>query len=46
VDGYAGHENAPAYYPAREKALRRMKHEGFRTLDEEASKAEFKSKKH
>jgi urease subunit beta len=32
VDGYAGKENAPAYYPAREKALRRMKHEGFRTL--------------
>jgi urease subunit beta len=45
VDGYAGRENAPAYYPARAKALRRMKHEGFRTLDEAESKAEYKSKK-
>jgi urease subunit beta len=44
VDGYAGKENAPAYYPARAKALRRMKHEGFRTMDEAESKAEYKSK--
>jgi urease subunit beta len=45
VDGYAGRENAPAYYPARSKALRRMQHEGFHTLDEAESKAEYKSKK-
>ena len=45
VDGYAGHENAPAYYPARAKALRRMKHEGFRSMDESVSQSEFKSKK-
>jgi urease subunit beta len=45
TDGYAGHENAPAYYPARAKALRRMKHEGFRSMDEDTSKAEYKSKK-
>lgn len=30
VEGYAGEEDAPTYYPTRERAIRRMQHLGFK----------------
>ncbi|MBQ8308044.1 MAG: urease subunit beta [Alistipes sp.] len=34
VQGFSGVEDLPAYYPTRERALRRVQQEGFRTMEE------------
>lgn len=39
VMGYAGSEDTPVYYPARMKALRRVRKAGFKVLDEASSAA-------
>jgi len=37
VDGYAGDEDAPAYYPARMQALRRVRRAGFKITGEDVA---------
>ena len=41
VDGYAGLEDTPAYYPLKERAVRRVNKYGFRTISEEDAEAGY-----
>lgn len=41
VDGYAGLEDTPAYYPLKERAVRRVNKYGFRTISEENAEAGY-----
>ncbi len=42
VNGYAGEEDAPTYFPARMKALRKIIHLGFKSIPEDQAEAAFK----
>lgn len=42
VMGYTGDEDAPTYFPARLKALRRVRKAGFRIIGEQQAEADFK----
>ncbi len=45
VNGYAGEEDAPSYYPIRMKALRKIIHYGFKSIPEDQAEAAFKQSK-
>lgn len=36
VDGYTGCEDTPTYYPTRHHAIRKMKHRGFKSSEQQA----------
>lgn len=42
VMGYTGDEDAPTYFPARLRALRRVRHAGFRIMQEKDAEAAMK----
>lgn len=42
VMGYTGDEDAPTYFPARLKALRRVRKAGFRIIGEQLAEADYK----
>ncbi len=44
VDGYAGLEDTPTYYPHKIRAFKRMDEYGFKNVTEEEADAEFTSK--
>lgn len=41
VEGYAGLEDTPTYYPERIRAIRKMKEYGFKSVSEEEADAEY-----
>ena len=41
TEGYAGYEDTPVYYPAKERAFRRMKKYGFKYVSEEEAEGEY-----
>ncbi len=43
VMGYTGDEDAPTYFPARLKALRKVRQAGFRIIGEKEAEADYKS---
>ncbi|MDE6125469.1 MAG: urease subunit beta [Muribaculaceae bacterium] len=44
VNGFAGLEDTPTYYPAETRAFRRMEEYGFKNISEDEADAEFTSK--
>lgn len=44
VDGFAGKEDSPTYYPAETRAFRRMEEYGFKNISADEADAEFTSK--
>lgn len=45
VNGFAGLEDTPTYYPVKIESIRRMKEYGFKSVSEEEADAEYTSKK-
>ena len=41
VQGYAGYEDTPTYYPRKMHAFRKMAEYGFKNISEEEAEAEF-----
>lgn len=41
VDGYAGYEDTPAFYPKRTEATRRAAEYGFKTVSEQEAESEY-----
>ncbi len=44
VNGFAGLEDTPTYYPAETRAFRKMEEYGFKNIPEDEADAEFTSK--
>lgn len=44
VDGFAGLEDTPSYYPRETRAFRRMEERGFKNVTEDEADAEYTSK--
>ncbi len=44
VDGFAGLEDTPSYYPIEKRAFRRMQDYGFKNITEDEADAEYTSK--
>lgn len=41
VNGFAGYEDSPAYYPKRIEAMRKMREYGYKSVEEDMAEAEY-----